>query len=213
MSAGDISGTTIEGGTDGTLVGNTGDRLKVDANFSAPPTVAEREFPTFTVYVTNIAPGNNKSMLSLLNASGSTVVIRLREIRIINVQTTAVTGVMNTFDLLRMTGHSAGTSITPAAHDSTDSLNVAVTARTGGTISGEVAGPLRRWKYSSDEHGVGSQDVESMDTAMQYASPLYQPISKTKPITLNANQGIHIKQTVNTTVGTFDLMFVFTQES
>jgi hypothetical protein len=189
------------------------------SNQSAIPVTAtitggqgETELATFVVYAQDIAIGNAKSMVSLVNTSGSTVKVKIREIRVINVQNTAVTGVIADFRLLRCVSHSAGTSLTPSSHDTTDSLNGSVTARTGATIATEGTAVLRRWQWSTDEWGVGAQDVESQDHGVALNNPLYEPISKTKPITLNANEGITIKQVTNSTVGSFDLVLVFTQE-
>ncbi len=209
----DNDDTTLKGGTDSTVIGNVGDRLKVDASFSSPPTVAEREYATFSVYAQSVALGNNKSMVSLVNTSGSTVKVRIKEIRIINTQTSALTGVNADFRLLRCVSHSSGTQITPEAHDTTDSLDSAVTARTGATIGTEGSAVLRRWMWSSDEWSFGAPDVESADHAMQNLWPAYDTASKTKPITLNADEGITIKQVTNSSNGTFDILVVFTQES
>jgi hypothetical protein len=213
ISAGDLSGMTIEGGTDGTTIGNVSDSLKTNVtNFPTTQQTSDTELATFVAYAQDIAIGNNKSMVSLVNTSGSSVVIKIREIRIMNVQTTAVTGVIADMRLLRITNHSAGTAITPVAHDTGDTLNGSVTARTGATVTSELTPVYRRWKYSTDEWGVGTLDVEALDQAIQKQSPLYEQVAKTKPFTLRANEGFTIKQVTNSTVGTFDLLLVFTQE-
>lgn len=170
---------------------------------------------TFTVRAPSVAIGLNKSMLSLLNAGGSAVKVRLLEARLINVQTAAVTGVIGEFQLNRITAHSAGTSLTPAPHDTSDSLNGSVTARTGSTAT-EAAGPitLRRNYWSTDEWGVGSLDVEGSDHAHQtLGEPFYRSAPESKPIVLNAGEGIHVKQITNSTAGTFDIEFIFTEEA
>lgn len=187
--------------------------LDVAVSNTVPISTSETESATFVVYAQDIAIGNNKSMLSILNATGSGVKIRVREVRIINVQNTAVTGVIADYRFLRITGHSAGTSLTPQSHDTDDALNVNVTARTGATITGELSPVLRRWQFSTDEWGVGSSDVESNTHDMQIQNSLFDTAPKTKTITINAGQGIHIKQVTNSTVGTFDILIVFTQES
>lgn len=209
----DGNDTVIKGATDGTFIGNVGDRLKTTSEISNSVVVtAETEAATFCAYALGIAIGNNKSMMSIVNASGSTVKIRIREIRIINVQNTPVTGVISDYRLLRCTGHSSGTNITPLAHDTSDTLNGSVTVKTNGTISGEAANPLRRWQFSTDEWGVGASDVESNSHDIQMNKSLFDTAPKTKTITLNANEGITIKQVTNSTVGTFDILVVFTQE-
>jgi hypothetical protein len=194
----------IRGNTDGTLIGNVGDSLKVT---SAAPSLPA----TFIVTATGISSGNNRSMISLVNTTGSTVVVRIREIWIKSVQITGVTGVVVNFELNRITNHSAGTLLTPVAFDLSDSLNASVSARTGSTISG-VESLIKRWLWSSDEWGPGPQDNETNEHTAQNTVPHYEDSGLWKAITLRANQGIHIKQVVNTTAGTFDLEIVFTQE-
>ncbi len=170
------------------------------------------ELATFVVQARDVATGNGKSMLSLVNTTGSTVVIKLRDLKIANVQNTAVTGVVSEFGLYRITSHSAGTSLTPAAFDTNDSLNGSVTARTGATITGEASTVLLHWDWSNDEWGSGAADVESADHALQEVSNLLRQEKQCKPITLRANQGITIKHVTNSTVGLFDIVLVFTQE-
>jgi hypothetical protein len=202
----------IQGSTDGTAIGNTGDRLKVDASFSSTPTVSEAEIPTFVSYASAVALANNKSLFSIVN-TGSSFLVRIREIRIINTQTSAVTGVIADFRMFRITGHSSGTLLVGLTSDTNDTLDSSVTARTGSTVAGEASDFLRRWLVSTDEWGVGSSDVESMQHIMQtYSNPAYYPTPKTKPITLRQNQGITIKNVTNTTVGTFDIAVIYTQE-
>jgi len=211
-SAGDVDGTSITG-SDGTTIGNVTDSLKTNVtNFPATQVTSDAELATFVVYASDIAIGNNKSMVSLVNTSGSSVVVKIRELRIINVQTTAVTGIIADMRLQRITNHSAGTAITPVAHDTADALNGSVTARTGATVTSELTPVYRRWKYSSDEWGVGTLDVEALDHAIQNQATLYEQVTKTKPFTLRANEGFTIKQVTNSAVGSFDLLLVFTQE-
>jgi hypothetical protein len=200
----------IEGGTDGTAIGNNGNRLLTETTISGSS--QEAEFETFIATAQGVAIGNNKSMISVVNTTGSTVKVKLRSLKIINAQTSAVTGVIADFRLLRCVTHSGGTSITPDACETTDSLSASVTVRTGATIGTEATGVLRRAQYSTDEWGVGSLDVEASDHATQLGINLLDTPLKSKPITLLANQGITLKQITNSTVGSFDIELIFTQE-
>lgn len=171
------------------------------------------ELATFVVNATSVAIGNGKSMLSIVNASGSTVVLKLRELYITNVQNTAVTGVISEFQLKRIVGHSAGTALTPASYDTNDALSGSITARTGATVTTEGTDIFRRVTWSSDEWGVGAQDVESEDHEAQLRYNIVQQFPGCKPFTLRANQGLTVKQITNSTVGKFDVVAVFTQEN
>lgn len=196
----------IRGNTDGTLIGNVADALKVTTASASK---------TFVVRQSAVAIAKNKSMISLVNASGSAVKLRIQEIWIKNVQTSGVTGIISDFNLNKLTGataHSAGTALTPIAFDSVDTLNGSITARTGATIAGTET-TMFRWLWSTDEWGTGPQDVESMDHTMQNLNPHYRNRGQFKPITLNANEGLSLKQIFNSTVGTFDIEIVFTEET
>jgi hypothetical protein len=172
------------------------------------------DHPTFTVTATDVGIGNLKSMLSLYNASGSTRIVRLREVYLVNMQSSAVTGVIALFELRRLTAiHSAGTLLTPIANDTADTIDASVTARTGATFSTETA-PLRRWRWSTDEWGTGTLDQEGLQQSFQTTFPaLVRGDPESRPITLRANEGVHIKCATNSTAGTFDIVFVFTQET
>ena len=210
-SGGDLDNAIeISGASDGTKIGNVADAMKV--SLSGTGATSEIEPATFIACAENTTIGNNKSMFSLLNASGSSVVVKIRALWLINSRSTAITGVVSLFFLRRMTGHSSGTSITPMAHDSGDSLSASVTAQTNGTISGEASENLRQFKWSSDEWGVGGVDVESYDHTIQQIFPALYAVQKTKPITLRAGEGITLKHVVNSTAGTFDVCCLFTTE-
>ena len=173
-----------------------------------------KELATFTALSTATVIGNNKSMLSILNAGGSTVVVRLLSIYVVNTQTTSVTGVAGTFELRRITGHSVGTQITAIEEmDTADTLDASVTVRTGATIAGESATLLWRSLFSTDEWGPGTLDVEGMDHAFQTMFPIWvRQGPDAKPILLRAGEGLTVKFATNSTAGTFDILLVFTQE-
>jgi hypothetical protein len=176
--------------------------------------VEPNEQPTFTVGVQDAPLGNNKSMLSLCLAAGSPRVVRLREIWIRNSQTSAVTGVVTLFELRRITGHSGGLSVAAVARDTDDVLPAAVTVRTSSTVAGEVVTVEQRWEWSSDEWGPGALDVEALQVTHQNLTPAFQKHDpQTKPPTIRAGEGYHIKCATNTTAGTFDIIFVFTVET
>lgn len=175
--------------------------------------VVVEDYPAFTVTAPAVAIGNNKSMFSLMNDTGSGKILRIREIYIQNSQTGAVTGVIATFALRRITGHSAGTALTPVANDTTDTLGT-VTARTGSTVAGEFAAFLQRWFISSDEWGVGALDVEGLQATFQTHFPAFaRRDTEVRPLTIRAGEGITIKCETNSTAGAFDIIVAFTQQA
>jgi hypothetical protein len=174
-----------------------------------------------TYYVVAISAVNaaNKSMLSIVNTS-STAIIKIHKIYMINNQTTAATGQVATYELRRITGHSGGTQLTttPAAagnispYDLDDTLDAGVTARTGATVSGEDAAARQQFKWSTDEWGTGTQDVESNDHANQQLFPVWENGGNFKPFYLRQNQGLHLRQNGSVTAGSFDVGFLITEE-
>jgi hypothetical protein len=203
--------TKITDGTDTALVTAAG-KLLVEATLVSSGTeMVDSSKATFSVVARSVAIGNNKSMFSILNAD-ATKLVKIRQIKIINSQTSAVTGVIADFRILRLTGHSSGTSLTPETFDTNDSLDADITTRTGSTVAGESSTELLRYTYSSDEWGVGTLDVESSDHVMQQVAALYISKNDSKPITLRQNQGLTIKQVTSSTAGTFDIEVIFTQE-
>lgn len=206
-----LVGGRTSSGSDSPLNLTDSGLLKVDPSGASPQTVTELENPTFAIYAQDVAVGTTKSMASVLNASGSTVKLRIREIRIINTTVIPLTGLIIDLRLLRCTGHSSGTSLTPSSYDSADSLNSSVTARTGATITGEGT-MLRRWQMSTDEWGVGAADSESASHDTEMSIPLYYPMHGTKPITLRSGEGLTLKQNNVAIIGALDILILFTQE-
>jgi len=171
------------------------------------------ELSTFFGVAPSVSPGNNKSMFSIVNTTGSTVVIKIQEIYLVNVQTTNVSGIPISFEMRRIVSHSSGTSITTESADLSDTLNASVTLRTGATVSTESTTLLWRNIWSADDWQVGSADIESADHTSQSLIPIYSKKNQaSKSITLRANQGLTLKCATNTTIGLFDIMVVFTQE-
>jgi len=175
-------------------------------------TFGSSEAATFNVVSSSTAVANNKSMVSLVNTTGSTVTVKIHEIYLINVQNTSGTGTAINFELRKIVTHTGGSSITPLALDSADSLNGSVTCRTGATVGTEGAIYWRN-VWSSDDWQIGSVDIESSDHTSQTLFPMYsRKTNGTKPITLRANEGLSLKCATNTTSGSFDVLIVFTQE-
>lgn len=197
----------VIGGWDGTNVV----RLRLNANGTVA--TSQTELATFTVAGTAVAPANNKSMISIFNAD-ATLLTKVHEIYVVNVRTTAATGVVGSFELRRITSHSGGTLLTPVSMDTTDTLDSDITVRTGSTVGGEAATMMWRSLFSTDEWGPGTTDVESNDHIFQTMHPIFarKTDSGTKPLVLRQNEGLTVKFATNSTAGEFDLFLVFTQE-
>jgi hypothetical protein len=182
--------------------------IPILSDYGLPIRPIPYEPETYVLFAEAVVLGNLKSMVSIVNSG--TKILKIKSIKIINNQTTAITGVVAEFGLRRITGHSAGTTLTANSFDTADTL-ASVTTLTNSTVAGEGAN-LMRYKFSSDEWGVGTQDVEANDHIAQALHPVYYPQDKTKPLTLRQNQGFTIKCLTNTTAGSFDFEIIFTLE-
>jgi hypothetical protein len=182
---------------------------------AVPVTTTGGEEATYTVIAPSAVVGNNKSMLSIYNPTGSGYSLKLREFYIRNSQTTAVTGVAGKFELHRFasgTAPTGGTALTVVSHDSNDAIPVSMDARTGGTISGEIATPLDIMWISTDEWGPGTLDVEaSQQSIANYLPARAKRDGLLKPFYARAGQGLHMKFAINSTAGSCDIVFVFTK--
>lgn len=170
------------------------------------------ELSTFNAIANNIPTAANKSLLSILNTS--TKIVRIEEIYLVNVRTTAVTGVVGNFEIRRITGHSAGTLVTNVeTYETSDVLDAGVTVRTNATVAGESANLLWRSIFSTDEHGIAAEDVNSTQHIFQTMFPIFvKKTNNSKTITLKQNEGLTIKFTPNSNTGLFDVFCIFTQE-
>lgn len=194
-------------GWDGTNV------VRLRLNTNGTVATSNSEFATFTTAGTAIGVGNNKSMISIFNADAA-LLTKVHEIYVVNVQTSAVTGVTGVFELRRITSHSGGTLLTPVSMDTTDTLDADITVRTGSTVGGEDANLMWRSLFSTDDWGPGTVDTESNDHVFQTMHPIFsrKTDSGTKPLVLRQNEGLTVKFATNSSAGTFDIFLVFTQE-
>jgi len=103
-----------------------------------------------------IAYGSGKDMLDVFNATGTARVIRAYRMYWFNNGTAAVTGVITTGQVRRITAASAGTAVTPVKHDtSSGALDANTTCGTNRTdltcrrsstgCAGMSLKPHRRW--------------------------------------------------------------------
>jgi hypothetical protein len=116
--------------------------------------------------------------------------------------------------MYRITSHSAGTDVTMDSFDTADAIPTGVTAKTNATITGRGATPLRRWIFNTDEIKVSTLDSSAQQGLLYSNTPAYRRFDlDAKPLVLRQNQGVDIQQTINSTVGIFDLCIVYTQES
>lgn len=167
---------------------------------------------TYTAYATGIAFASNKSLLGLFNAH-ATRKVKLYRAWVLNNQTSAVTGVLTSMLLRKISALSAGTAVTPVAHDTGNATVdlTSVTCVTGGTFTNTGDNAFRQIMWSGDEPAVSSATSDEL----QCIVPLMciwdsTGDSNIEPFVCNTNEGIHILQPGANAVGILDVAFEFT---
>ena len=154
----------------------------------------------------------NKYMIDVFNANTSAKTISVYRIWWFNNQTAAITGVINVMQIFRTSTSSAGSSITPAAHNTSNTaLDAGTTAGTGRTIT--TGSQFRQLLTSPDEAAVSTLDWDSMQTFVPFAEVWNSGYGDTviQPLTCRNGQdeGVTLKS-VTQTVGNADFEMEFT---
>lgn len=170
---------------------------------------------TYTANALAVAFASNKSLLGVFNAHASRKV-RIYRVWVLNNQTGAVTGVITTMQLRKISALSAGTAVAPTQHNSgnTSVDLTSVTCVTGGTFTNTADISLRQVLWSGDEPSVSSATSDEL----QCIIPLMCIFDATgdsniEPFTLNQNEGLHLVQPGANAVGVLDVIFEFTVDT
>jgi hypothetical protein len=163
--------------------------------------------PTFIISSGNSAnvAAARTTHFDLFNATGSGKIIEVVGIYIIPTLA-AVTGVGLTWEIIKTTAvGTGGSTLTPRKADSTDSnLNANITARskpTGGATTDFI------WLYpnTSSEETIPYASLASILNHVSFGFHM-----DTKALILNENEGLKIDQTTNSSVGSTNILVVFT---
>lgn len=156
-----------------------------------------------------IAPAQNKYMATLWNgASGRKVVVQ--RVWVYNWQITAVSGVYLEQEMRRITARTAGTTVTPVAQDTNDTLTSGIAADHNSSAVTDSS-LLRRVIASSEELAL----VQGGPPPWTFwaAGLQYERMEGTRGIVLRQNQGLTIKNITNSTVGSVSYVYEFTDEA
>lgn len=167
---------------------------------------------TYTAAALGIAFGSNKSLLGIFNAH-ATRKVKIYRVWTLNNQTAAVTGVLTSMLLRKISALTGGTAVTPTAHDSANASAdlTSVTCVTGGTATNTAESALRQVMWSGDEPSVSAATSDEL----QCIVPLMCIFDATgdaniEPLTLNTGEGAHVVQPGANAVGVLDLLIEFT---
>jgi len=163
---------------------------------------------TFFVWTGPQAFAANKHFLSLLNASGSGRIVKVRKLFLINLQLAAISGVSVQFDVRRASAHSGGTLLTPETFDTANAaLPAQITARAGATVT--TGGLLFSHATNNDEVGLTNafptpQIQAMMNLMMEHPSM--------QDLVLREGQGFTVQNVTSTTVGSYGVLAGITVE-
>ena len=158
-----------------------------------------------------VAYASAKDMLNVFNGGASAAVLRVYRIYWFNNGTTAVTGVLTNMRVNRITAASAGTAVTPVAHDtSSAALDAATSAGTNQTVTRSSV--FRQILYSNDEPTVSAATQDEWELYIPFAEVWNAGYgdSNVEPLTCRATQGVELQQSGSSAVGSGDAEIEFT---
>jgi hypothetical protein len=165
--------------------------------------------PTFRLLCSAIVPATNKYHIVLRNNTGSAQTLWLLGLYAINDNVTAVTGVINQFNLRRVTGTPTLTAVTPYAFNSDDPALSNVTAghtATAGLTDSTIILPL----VLSSEENTAVPTNTGMFLHHTNLLPMLHPYGR--PLALRPDQGVAVKQIGAGTVGALSWVLDFAVE-
>ncbi len=152
-----------------------------------------------------------KDMINVFNGAAATRVTKVYRCYQFNNGTTAVTGVLTTMQIRRITAASAGTAITTVKHDtSSANLEAAQTAGTNQTTTGSDI--FRRYLWSNDEPAVSGATQDEWELLVPFAEVWNAGYSDSnvEPIVCRASQGAQVYHSGSSAVGSNDFEIEFT---
>jgi len=158
-----------------------------------------------------VAYASSKDMLDVFNATGTARVIRVYRCYWFNNGTAAVTGVITTAQVRRITAASVGTAVTPVKHDTNSSaLDANTTCGTNRTVTGSDI--FRRFLFVNEEPVVAGTTQANWLTLVPFAEIWNAGYGDTnvEPLVCRSSEGVHLFHSGTSAVGTADLEIEFT---
>lgn len=174
---------------------------------------------SYTASFLGVTFGNNKSLATIYNRSGSSLIVRIYRITILNNQTVAVTnGVLTTIELRKISASTVGANVAgnPGVnvlkHDTNSAnLHANIEVSTGATDT-VGADTFRRFMWSTDEPAATAATIDEWECLPVFNIVWDSGYADTNldPIVLRANEGLSIKQPGANTLGICDICIEFT---
>ncbi|MBP6422052.1 MAG: hypothetical protein KA271_04095 [Propionivibrio sp.] len=193
---------------------STGNKMRTRSRAIGADTVHEQgvftaALPTYYAVADAVAFANTKTHFSIVNESGSGVLISIRKLFPINVSIGALTGAALRMEARKLTAHSGGTAITAQSCDSTNpALPAQVTIKTNGTPTGTTL--LYPFIITTEEETATAALTKNVFQAMTNLQP---EGPEQQEYRLREGEGFSIYQSTNATVGSFAWFMVFTVET
>ena len=193
---------------------STGNKMRTRSRAIGADTVHEQgvftaALPTYYAVADAVAFANTKTHFSIVNESGSGVLISIRKLFPINVSIGALTGAALRMEARKLTAHSGGTAITAQSCDSTNpALPAQVTIKTNGTPTGTTL--LYPFIITTEEETATAALTKNVFQAMTNLQP---EGPEQQEYRLRVGEGFSIYQSTNATVGSFAWFMVFTVET
>jgi hypothetical protein len=165
---------------------------------------------SFYAVFDRIVPGNNKYMATLWNGAAGRKVV-LHRAWSYNWQVAAATGTELDQVFMRISARTLGTSVTPLADDTSDTLTSGITADHLTTAVTDGA-TIERVIVSSEEIGQTNAAFLVGSRATYPGALIYARVPGTRGVTLRNGQGISIKNVTNSNNGTVSYVYQFTDE-
>lgn len=165
--------------------------------------------PTYRLLCESGAPAANKYHIYIGNNPASAQTLYLTGLHIINLQTAAVTGVVNRFNLRRVTGAPTLTSVTPYAYNSADPALANITAGhtvTAGLTQSTIVQPII---LSSEEHTAVPTNTSIHLQTLNYLPAM---TAFARPLALRPTEAIAVQQVDAGAVGSFAFIIDFAVE-
>lgn len=155
----------------------------------------EKRKNVYMAYVTPVATAQNKYLLALLNTEAGQK-IRIFDLRIINGQLTAATGVGVEVDIIKITAIVGGTAVTPTPCDGKDPAASGLTCVHTAT-SVTAGATLLSVFTNNDEVALTNPNSEGPKNLLPH------------PIVCYDDQGIAVKHITNSTAGSLGVLCLF----
>src|SRR5574343_9839 len=167
---------------------------------------------TYTANFQDIPFGNNKSLATIFNGTGSGKVLNIYRIVCLNNQQVAVAnGVVTTIEIRRITASTGGSTITAIKHDTNSAdLPAQVTVTTGATDT-VGADTFRRFMWSTDEPIFNATTIDEWQCIPVFNTVWDSGYAETNidPIVCREGYGIVVKSPGSNTQGQLDIFIEF----